>query len=88
MIMFILGIIDIIAAISLFFVKWNLLISVAWIATGIIFVKAIAFIKSFASIMDLIIVVISVLALLGIMYNIATYIAIVWLLQKGISSFF
>jgi len=88
MVVFILGIIDVIAAIALIFVRWEMLILVSWIATAIILIKAVAFIKSFASIIDLIIVVISILALMGVMYNWATYIAIAWLLQKGISSFF
>ncbi len=88
MVVFILGIIDIIAGVSLFFARWDFLTQVCWFATAFIAIKSIAFIKSFASIVDLIVVVITILALTGVFYNWITYVGIVWLLQKGIGSFF
>jgi len=88
MVVFILGIVDILAGTSLFFARWDFLVSICWFASAFVLAKAVLFIKSPASIVDLAAVVIAVLALTGVMYNWITYIAVLWWLQKGIGSFF
>jgi hypothetical protein len=88
MVAFILGILDILGGISLFFARWDLLINVCWFATIFILIKSLVFIKSFASVVDIVAVILSILAMTDVMYNWVTYIVVIWWLQKGISSFF
>jgi hypothetical protein len=88
MIVIILGIIDLLAAGVLFSLNFTTaLIPLAWILTLILAVKSLMFLKSFASVIDLLVVIVFVFAILGIT-NVLTALGILWLIQKGIVSFF
>ncbi|MBI5872125.1 hypothetical protein HZB88_03495 [archaeon] len=85
MVVAILGIIDILGALALFVLKWGILKTVGWILVIFLGAKALLTFGDFASIVDLACVLIFILAIFGV-YGIWSYIAIVWLLQKGIFS--
>ena len=87
MIIFILGIMDILSAISLFGIKFSMGMSVAWVFFAYLLIKSILFIRSWSSVVDLIVAGLFLAAMLG-WYNIFTAIGILWLLQKGIISLF
>ena len=81
----ILGVLDILAAISLILLNFGLLPVAAALFAIYIFIKSIVFFKDISSIIDLAVFIIFILALFGT-YNFLTYAAIIWLLQKGIVS--
>ena len=83
----ILGVLDIIAALSLFLLKFSLAPWFAAIFAIYLLIKAVIFFRDFASIIDIFVVIIFVNALLG-SFNILSWLAIIWLLQKGILSLF
>jgi hypothetical protein len=82
-----LGILDFLAGISLVFLKFGLLENIALILGIYLIVKSIIFIKSLASIFDLISGILIVLAAHGMFFPF-TWLVAVWLLQKGIFSLF
>lgn len=80
-----LGIIDILAAISLALLYWDIHF-IPYVLLGLFLIKAILFFASVASFIDIIASIIFVLAIMGIMFNILSWIAALWILQKGIIS--
>jgi len=87
MIVILLGLLDILAGLSIFTLKFSWGQSlVTFLIIGLV-AKSLISIKSFASIIDLIVACIFIAAILG-QVNILTYIGVIWLLQKGIISFF
>lgn len=82
MIIKILGIFDILAAVSLFLLKWGLFVKFGWIILIILVLKSLPFIPDIASIVDLITAVFFVLAIYGYFFSF-TFLFSVWLLQKG-----
>ncbi|HIH15776.1 MAG TPA: hypothetical protein HA360_04695 [Nanoarchaeota archaeon] len=88
MIVILLGILDIIAALSIFTINFSwgpVLISFSILY---LLAKSLPFLKSFASIMDIIVAGIFILALLGYANTIINALAALWLIQKGIMSLF
>jgi hypothetical protein len=86
--MLLLGILDIFAGLSIFsllFFSWGPMLVCC--TSLYLIAKSLPFIKSFASIVDIIVAVIFIAAILG-HSSIITYLGSVWLLQKGIASFF
>ncbi len=87
MIVILLGLLDIVAGLTMFSLKFSTFLTpLAWIFTIIIFGRSLLYIKSFASVVDIIVSIIFIFSLIGF-YNIATYIGIIWLIQKGVVSF-
>jgi hypothetical protein len=83
----ILGVVDLLAAASFLFLKFGFLEHLAVFFMFFLIVKGLIFIKSFASIVDIICGVFLIMAYFGI-YNIITWICFAWLLQKGFISLF
>ena len=81
-----LGIIDFLAAFSIVLLKFNLAETFATVIAIILLIKALLFITDIISIFDIISVVFIFLAIFGI-FNVVTWIAFFWLLQKAIFSF-
>jgi len=84
---FIFGMVDLFAAVSLLFLKFGFFEHTALFFIILLGIKAVIFIKSFASLFDIVTVVFLVLAYFGFYYTI-TWICFAWLLQKGIFSLF
>ena len=82
MFIYILGILDILAGLSLFSLRFEVGYFLAAIFTIYLFLKAIVFIKNWASYIDLLVVILFIVAMLG-SFNVLTYIGVLWLLQKG-----
>tara|TARA_Y100000310_G_C20377371_1_gene666374 strand:+ start:425 stop:739 length:315 start_codon:yes stop_codon:yes gene_type:complete len=82
MIIYILGILDILAGLSLFALRFEVGYFVAALFTIYLFLKSLVFIKSWPSYLDLAVVLLFVLAIVG-NYNFFTYLGVLWLLQKG-----
>jgi len=87
MLILLLGILDILAGISLLLLKFSMGYTIAAFFTIYLLVKGVAFITNWTSWVDLTVVAIFILALFG-NFNLLTYVAVVWLLQKGIFSLF
>ena len=87
MIVILLGILDIISALSIFTLGFSWGPTFVWFSIVYLLIKSIPFIKSFASIIDIIVAIIFIVAILT-HPSIITYIGSVWLIQKGIISFF
>lgn len=87
MLLKILGALDILVALVLFLLKYGMPNWAAWAAVVYVCAKAFLAIKSIASIGDIIGAALIVLAIFG-HFNILTYIAVIWFLQKGVASFF
>lgn len=87
MIVWILGILDILAGLSIFslYFPWGTL--VVWCFIFYLLAKSLPFIKSFASIVDIIVAIIFIVTILGYT-GIWTYLGVIWLVQKGVASFF
>ena len=87
MLLFLFGILDILAAIQLILLKFNISLSfVPWALAIYTILKSLIFIKAFVSWIDLAAGVVFVFALLGVS-NALIWIAAFWLLQKGFFSF-
>ncbi|MEM4244741.1 MAG: hypothetical protein QW404_00185 [Candidatus Nanoarchaeia archaeon] len=88
MVVKILGVVDLLAALSILLLKFNIApkIMVLTLAAYLI-IKGIIFIKSVTSWADIAAGVIMVAAFYG-WFNILTWVAAVWLTQKGIISLF
>ena len=88
MIVILLGILDIVAALSIFTINFSwgpVLISFSILY---LLAKSLPYLKSFASIMDICVAGIFILALLGYANTIINALAALWLIQKGIMSLF
>lgn len=86
--LFILGILDILAGVTLFSLKFSsFFLPIAFLFGVYLIIKSLIFFKTFASVVDILVGIIIILATLG-EYNILTYLSIVWLLQKGLLSLF
>lgn len=83
----IMGVIDILMAFSLILIKFNLYIKFLIILTILVAIKALIFFSNFASIADLICVVIVVTSLF-IGANFLLILVFIWFLQKGLLSLF
>jgi hypothetical protein len=82
------GILDLIAGVILILLKFNLVsYTIAWIFIIYLILKGLIFIKSIASILDIVSSVFMILAVYGF-YNVITWIFVLWLIQKGFFSFF
>ncbi|MFH1455877.1 MAG: hypothetical protein ABIF40_02920 [archaeon] len=84
---YILGAIDILAGLSLLLLKFGLFEPFAWVMLILLTIKSLPFITSFASIVDLLAAAFILLAIFGT-FNAISVLAILWLLQKGLFSFF
>ena len=86
--LFILGLLDILAGVTLFSIKFSpVLLPLTLLFAFYLIGKSIAYFKTFASVVDIFVGIIMIFAVLDI-YNIFTYLSILWLLQKGILSLF
>ena len=83
----ILGLVDLLAGISLFLLKFNLFKQFAIIMGIILLVKSIMFLGNIVSLIDIIAVVVIFLAFMNI-YGIITWLVVIWLIQKGVFSLF
>ncbi|MBU2638960.1 MAG: hypothetical protein KJ955_08360 [Nanoarchaeota archaeon] len=81
------GIMDIIAAAVLLLLRWDIGKIAGIVLAVYIIGKSLYFIADVASIIDLAAGAFLILAVFGF-YHVITYIFILWLLQKGVSSFF
>tara|TARA_Y100000310_G_scaffold159627_1_gene159331 strand:+ start:85695 stop:85970 length:276 start_codon:yes stop_codon:yes gene_type:complete len=87
MILKILGLSDILAAVVLIF--WGLdinLVSISWIFVIYLFLRSIIFIKSPASLIDVLIGIMFIFIINGHINTILLILSILWLLQKGLFS--
>jgi len=85
--MYIFGLLDLISAVSIILLKFDMGIALAWFCAIYLLAKGIPFIKDPASIADIISAGIILLGIFGF-FGIYSYIAIIWLLQKALFSFF
>ena len=86
--LFILGLLDILAGVTLFSIKFfPVLLPIALLFAFYLIGKSIAYFKTFASVVDIFVGIIMIIAVFDI-YNLFTYLSILWLLQKGILSLF
>lgn len=86
MLIFILGIMDILAGLSIFMLGSSLGPPVVWFFVLYLVAKSLPYLRSIASIIDIVVAIVFVFAILGYV-NVFTYIGVLWLLQKGIISF-
>jgi hypothetical protein len=84
--LFILGILDILAGVTLVILKFKVF-SLAWFFVAYLILKALIFFNPFGSLMDVISAILIVLAIFQI-HNFITWLFVLWLLQKGVLSFF
>ena len=85
MLIFLLGLLDIFAGLSIFLLQTSW-VSIIWLAVLYLVVKSIVSLKSLASIADLAVAILFVFALIGSSSPLV-YIGTVWLVQKGVISF-
>lgn len=83
----ILGILDIMSATVLLLLRWDIGVVLGIVLGLYILVKSFYFMTDVASIVDIGAGLFLILAALGF-YHVITYIFILWLLQKGVSSLF
>jgi len=79
------GLIDIMAALLFVLLKYSIGESVVWYVIAFLVIKSLMFIKNFVSYFDLASSVFLVLAVFNV-YTAFTWIAMLWLLQKGFFS--
>ncbi len=87
MIILLLGILDIIAALSIFTLSFSWGTSFVWFSIIYLLIKSLPFIKSFASIIDILVAITFIVAVLT-HPTLITYLGSIWLIQKGIVSLF
>lgn len=83
----ILGILDLAAAITLLLLRWDIGVVLGIVLGIYILVKSFYFMTDVASIVDIGAGLFLILAALGF-YHAITYIFVLWLAQKGVSSLF
>jgi hypothetical protein len=81
------GIADVLAAVSLFLLRWSIAEPLAYVCLAYLIFKAFKYFSNWASILDFISAITIGAALLGY-YSIFTYLVVLWLLQKGVRSIF
>ena len=86
MIIYALGLLDLLAGISLILLKFKIDFLGVFFALYLI-IKGVVFFRNIVSLIDLASGIVFFIALYGY-YNIAMYVAAIWILQKGIISFF
>lgn len=88
MVLKLLGLMDILSITALLLFKYGL-ISQKFLIIAMIYliIKAVIFFKDFASLIDFGVAIVFALALFGI-YNVLTWIAVLWILQKAVLSLF
>ncbi len=85
MILKIFGLLDMFAAIVLLLLKFNMGIGIAWFFAIYLIIKSLLLFNAIPSILDLLSAIIIILAIYSF-YGIFSYLAILWLLQKGFFS--
>ena len=88
MIVLILGLLDILAGLSIFSLGFTWGPAVVAFFAFYLLIKSLPSLKSIASIADLCVAVIFIAAILGYANGILSAISAIWLIQKGILSFF
>ena len=88
MIVIILGILDILAGLSIFTLKFTWGATLVWFFTLYLIGKSLPFFKSIASILDMLVAAVFVFTIMGYAYPLVTILSALWLIQKGIVSFF
>ncbi len=87
MIILLLGLLDILTGLSIFTLNFSWGPTLVWFFVLCLIGKSLISLKSIAGIIDLLVAFIFIAAILG-HTGILTYIGVVWLIQKGIVSFF
>jgi len=87
MILKLLGLIDLLAAIGLVMLKYDMFQTFALVLGLLVLIKAIMFFGSFISFIDIACFLVIILASFGV-FNFISWIAAIWLLQKGFFSLF
>lgn len=87
MIMFLLGIVDLLAALSFLLYKWDILFFPLFFAIYLI-VKGLLFLNSITSIIDIIVGITFIVTMSIGYFGIISWLCIFWLVQKGIVSLF
>ncbi len=77
-----LGILDLLGAVFIVLLRWNIGAEIALVISVLLGIKALIFLKSWASIIDLASVVILVLAVFG-HYYFFSWLFSIWLIQKA-----
>jgi uncharacterized membrane protein HdeD (DUF308 family) len=85
MVVKLLGMFDLLSGIVLILLRFNLIKWVGLFFAAYLILKAILFIRDITSFIDIIAGIFIILAVLGI-FNILSWIFVIWLLQKGIFS--
>ena len=80
------GLVDLLAALSLFLLQWDIGRTFGLVIISIFLLKSIVFFYDIASVLDLLTVLFFILALLGV-YVFFSWVFILWLLQKAFFSF-
>jgi hypothetical protein len=83
----VLGLVDIVTGFCLILLKFNLLKQFALIMALLLLIKSLMFLGDFVSFIDIFCVGVIVFAFIGF-FGVITWIAVVWLIQKGIFSLF
>lgn len=82
------GLMDILSVIILFLFKYGIVSRTFVIIAAIyLFAKGVFFFRNIVSLIDFGVAIVFILALFGI-YNVLTWIAMIWILQKAILSLF
>ncbi len=87
MIIKILGIADLATALSILLLRFGILPTMAFALGIYLIIKGVVFIKSITSMLDIAAGIIILIAFYG-HFNIATWIAAIWTIQKGVISLF
>ena len=87
MVVKILGLLDLLAALSILLLRFNAVKTMAFALGIYLIIKGIIFIKSVTSVLDIAAGAIILIAFYGY-FNILTWVAAVWLVQKGVISLF
>lgn len=86
MILLIMGLLDLVAGVMVFFAKFGMFFSVSLVLATYLIIKGLIFWKSVTSILDVVCGIVIILLAFG--YGIPFYwLASIWLVQKGIFSF-
>ena len=87
MLLKLMGLMDLLCAITLFFLHFGLFKVLGWVCLGYLILKAFMFIKSWATLVDALGVVFIFLAIFGVFVT-PTWIFVFWYFQKGLFSMF
>ena len=87
MLVYIFGLLDIVAGITFLLLKFKVFLILTLIIIVLLTIKSLFYLSDFASWLDLISALMMLLAIIGY-YPALNYAFVLWLLQKGIRSFF